>query len=534
MDTKTISLKDSNYFSSLMLNYIDEKEDLKQFYNRFPSFENYIIQAQDKLETYQHRTILVQQLDQQLKDLSLSKKQKKNLELLSQNNTVTITTGHQLNLFTGPIFFFYKILQVIKQCKELNKKQDKINFVPVFWMATEDHDFEEINHFHYKDRIIHWNKEHGGPVGQLLTEGLDEVFNSYLSLIPNGKKKEQIKQIIEASYLTSTTLTEATRKLVQTLFGDLGLIMIDGDDKILKQTMIPVFEKEIIENLAFQHVIPQIEKLAKLDVHAQVNPREINLFYIANPLSRERIVFENGKFHVLNTSISFTKAEILEELNTYPEKFSPNVIIRPLYQETILPNVAYIGGGGELVYWLELKTMFDAYEVDFPLLVLRNSMLIRTNKQVEKQLALNLKDEDLFRSGRNIIKENVEQNSKLIEELPDLKNQLEDLFKKLENLSTKTDVSFANMVQAQRTKQIKGFEKLEKRLVKAEIKKQEEYQNRIDLLLEDLTQNNGLQERVRHFSDFDYVDIKLFIESIYQNIKPFEFNFIINTLAEDI
>lgn len=534
METKTISLKDSNYFSSLMLNYIDQKEEIKPFYNRFPSFENYTDQAKDKLKTYQHRSVLVQQLEDQLKDLSLSKKQKKNLELLKQYNTVTITTGHQLNLFTGPIFFFYKILQVIKQCKELNKSQDEINFVPVFWMATEDHDFDEINHFHYSDRVIHWAKTHGGPVGQLTTDGLEEVFNSYLSLFPNGKKKEQLKELIDASYLSSKTLTEATRKLVHALFGDYGLLMIDGDDKILKQTIIPIFEKEIKNNLAFQHVIPEIEKLSKLNVHAQVNPREINLFYITNSLSRERIVFENGKYNILNTSISFTETEIIEELKQFPEKFSPNVIIRPLYQETILPNVAYIGGGGELAYWLELKSMFEAYKVDFPLLVLRNSMLIRTKKQVQKQLALNLRDEDLFRSGRNIIKEDVEKNSKLIEQLPDLRNQLENLFKELENLSTQTDVSFANMIQAQRTKQIKGFEKLEKRLVKAEIKKQEDYQNRIDLLLEDLTQNNGLQERVRHFSDFDYVDVKLFIDSIYQNIKPFEFNFIINTLAEDI
>lgn len=534
METKTISLKDSNYFSSLMLNYIDQKDEIKPFYNRFPTFENYIEQANDKLKNYQNREILIQQLEHQLQDLSLTKKQKNNLELLQLKNTVTITTGHQLNLFTGPIFFFYKILQVIKQCKELNKSQNDINFVPVFWMATEDHDFDEINHFHHGDRIIHWSKEHGGPVGKLSTEGLEEVFNSYLSLFPNGKKKEDLKNLIENTYLSSQTLTEATRKLVQALFGDYGLLMIDGDDKVLKQTIIPIFEKEIKNNLGYKNVISQIEKLSTLHVHAQVNPREINLFYIANPLSRERIVFENEKYHVLNTSISFTESEILEEINQFPEKFSPNVIIRPLYQETILPNVAYIGGGGELAYWLELKTMFEAYDVDFPLLVLRNSMLIRTKKQAEKQLALNLKEEDLFRSGRNIIKEDVEKNSELIEQLPDLKNQLESLFNQLETISTRTDSSFANMVQAQKTKQLKGFEKLEKRLVKAEIKKKEEYLNRIDLLLEDLTQNNGLQERVRHFSDFDYVDVKLFIDSIYKNIKPFDFNFIINTLPEDI
>lgn len=534
METKTISLKQTNYFSSLMLDYIDQKEDLKSFYHRFPTFNAYIDQAKEKLPFYQHRSLLVKQLHAQMSDLELSKKQKKNLDLLAKTNTVTITTGHQLNLFTGPIFFFYKILQVIKQCKELNKAQDEINFVPVFWMATEDHDFEEINHFRFQDRVIHWEKTHGGPVGQLTTDGLEEVFNSYLSLIPSGKKKEELKQLIEQSYLSSKTLTEATRKLVHLLFSHYGLIMIDGDDQALKEVMVPIFEKELTNQTAFEKVNQQKEKLEQLHYTIQVNPREINLFYISNSLSRERIVFENGKYYVLNTSVSFTKEEILQELKQHPEKFSPNVILRPLYQETILPNVAYIGGGGELAYWLELKPMFDAYGQIFPLLVLRNSMLIRTKKQYHKQLALNLREEDLFVSSRNLVKANVLKDSDLIHQLPDLKNELTELFRKLEAIATKTDSTFADMVQAQRTKQLNGFEKLEKRLVKAEIKTQETTQARIENLLKELDQEKGLQERKKNFSDFDFVEIESFIDAIYQSIQPFEFEFIINTLAEDI
>ena len=534
METKTINLKDTNYFSSLMLDYIEQKEQLQPFYNRFPTKENFILQAEEKLKNYSNRSVLVDALTDQLKNLELSKKQKKNIEALKAENTVTITTGHQLNLFTGPIFFFYKILQVIKQAKELNKTQDKINFVPVFWMATEDHDFDEINHFRFGDRIIHWEKEHGGPVGQLSTDGLEDVFKSFLSILPNGIKKDKLKDLIESSYLKEATLTEATRKLVHLLFKDYGLLMLDGDDKKLKETMIPTFEKELLSQTSYEAVIPQSEKLIELGYNVQVNPREINLFYISNPLSRERIVFENEKFFVLNTSVSFTKEEILEELKNYPEKFSPNVILRPLYQETILPNVAYIGGGGELAYWLELKSMFEKFEIDFPLLVLRNSMLIRTKKQVEKQLALNLKEEDLFTSSREIIKNDVVENSDLLEKLPELEQQLQQIFNQLESLANQTDQSFANMVQAQRTKQLKGFDKLNKRLVKAEIKKDEERRLRIENLLTDLTQEKGLQERVRNFSDFDYIDVDQFTEAIYNNIEPFEFNFILNTLAQDI
>lgn len=534
MKTKTIKLEDTNYFSSLMLDYVNKKEELKSFYSRFPNQDSYIEQADCKLDNYNNRSTLVKVLNEQMRELNLSKKQKNNLELLAEDNTVTITTGHQLNLFTGPIFFFYKILQVIKQCKELNKSQSKINFVPIFWMATEDHDFEEINHFRFGDRVIHWDKKHGGPVGQLSTEGLKDVFTSFLSILPQCKKKEELRKLIESSYLLNTSLANATRILVNTLFRDYGLLMLDGDDKSLKNIMKPVFEKELIENLSFKEVTEQADKLLDLGYKIQVNPREINLFYMNNSSSRERIVFENDRFYVLNTDKSFTSTEIVEELNNHPEKFSPNVILRPLYQETILPNVSYIGGGGEIAYWLELKSMFDRFNVDFPLLVLRNSMLIRTEKQFQKQLKLNLRDEDLFIPSRTTIKNEVINNSELINKLPSLEERLHTIFEELEILSKETDSSFADMVSAQKSKQLKGFQNLEKRLVNAEIKKNADLHNRIEKLLKELSQNKGLQERSRNFSDFDYVDLKEFISSIYQNIQPFSFNFIINTIDEDI
>ncbi|GGE86472.1 bacillithiol biosynthesis cysteine-adding enzyme BshC [Chishuiella changwenlii] len=531
---EAISLKDSNYFSELMLNYINQEENLKEFYHLFPTKDNYITQAHNKLKNYHNREVFVQQIKQQLSGLELSKKQEKNLKKLGEKNTVTITTGHQLNLFTGPIFFFYKILQVIKACKELNKEQDEINYVPMFWMATEDHDFEEINHYKYSDRIIHWTKEFGGPVGRLSTEGLKDVFENFLMLIPNGNKKSKLEELINESYLTHDNLTDATRKLVHLLFKDHGLLMIDGDDKELKKLMIPTFEEELIQSKSYHNVIPQNEKLEKLGYSIQVNPREINLFYINEDNSRERIIEQDGTYFVNNTSIKFTQEEILKDLHQNPDKFSPNVILRPLYQETILPNIAYVGGGGEIAYWFQLKEMFNKFNVDFPLLVLRNSLLIRTKKQHDKQLKLNLSNQDLFSNSLKITKKRSIEDSEIAPELPKLEEELKAIFNRLENLSTLTSTSFANMIQAQRTKQLKGFEKIKKRLVHAEVKQNEDLLIRIEQLLKSLSQQNGLQERVKNFSDFDYVDLSNFIDFIEESLQPFEFEFVINTLNEEL
>ncbi len=531
---ETISLQDSNYFSKLMLNYINQDEQLNDFYSLFPNKENYLKQAQIKCEHYQHREVLVQQISAQLANLDLSKKQQKNLKKLAQSNTVTITTGHQLNLFTGPIFFFYKILQIIKACKELNETQDEFNFVPLFWVATEDHDFEEINHFKFGDRIIHWEKEFGGPVGRLSTEGLQEVFDSFFQLIPDGKKKTELQNLIQESYLSHEKLTDATKKLVHSLFKDEGLLMIDGDDKKLKQLMIPAFKEELLQSKAYHAVIPQNKKLEELGYSIQVNPREINLFYMNNDYSRERIVEENGTYFIHNTTIQFSKEEIISELEQYPEKFSPNVIMRPLFQETILPNVAYVGGGGEMAYWFQLKEMFHQFEVDFPLLVLRNSVLIRTQKQHNKQLKLNLSNEDLFSNSLAITKKQAMNVSEIAPQLPELENQLKQIFEQLEKISSLTDSSFANMIQAQRTKQLKGFEKLKQRLVHAEVQQHKNTLNRIEQLLADLSQQNGLQERVKNFADFDYTNLKHFIDFIEKSLQPFDFEFIINTLNDEI
>lgn len=530
----TINLSDTNYFSSLMLDYVNQVDSTKDLYHRYPEKSQFLEQAKEKLGSYKNREVLVNQITQQMSNLNLSKKQKKNLDLLSRDNTVTITTGHQLNLFTGPIFFFYKILQIIKQCKELNKSQNEFNYVPVFWMATEDHDFEEINHFKYQDRVIHWEHESGGPVGRLDTDGLTEVFDSYLSLLPNGIKKDSLRTLIELSYKKANNLTDATRRLVHLLFREYGLIILDGDDKELKKLMISTFKDELIHKPSFDLVNKQSENLNQYNYKIQVHPREINLFYINEDNSRERIVYENEFFYVLNTDLKFSQEEILNILENYPEKFSPNVILRPLYQETILPNIAYVGGGGEIAYWLELKSMFNYYKIDFPILVLRNSLLLRTNKQLEKQKNLKLTDQNLFEKSLNTVKNITVENSELINKLPALKAKLTDLFDELNSISNDTDPTFANMVAAQRAKQLKGFEKLEKRLLKAEVKQNKNYQDRVDSLLKSLNQENGLQERKMNFSDFDFVNLDHFIEDIYKSIQPFEFNFIIITLDESI
>ena len=274
-------------------------------------------------------------------------------------------------------------------------------------------------------------------------------------------------------------------------------------------------------------VLETAEKLK--DYTVQVNPREINLFYIEDQL-RERIIFENEKYKVNNTKIEFTKEEIITLLESNPEMFSPNVIMRPLFQEVILPNLCYIGGGGEIAYWLELKSFFNAVNVTFPMLLVRNSVLLATEKQIKKADKLSLSWADLFSKQENLINTVTQKASSFPIDLTEQKKLLQQQFADLFELAKQTDKSFSGAVKAQEAKQIKGLENLEKRLLKAQKRKFSELLERTTELQNELFPNKSLQERQANFSEFYLEYGAELIPTLIERLKPLDQTFEIVTL----
>lgn len=524
MPTDCISYQNSGYFSPLMNDYLNQKSNLQSLYNRSPNLENFEAQIQEKQENFndKNRTVLVSVLRQQYSKISTSDLTKQNIEALSSSNAFTITTGHQLNLFSGPLYFLYKIISTINLTKELKTKYPSQNFVPIYWMATEDHDFEEINYFNFKGRKFRWNKESSGSVGRLSTEGLADFFEVYSHELGSGKNADAIKKLFQEAYLNHSTLAEATLHLANSLFGQYGLVILDADNQELKRTFISYIKEELVQQTSYKKVIETIEKLKNYAI--QVNPREINLFYLEDHL-RERIIFENRKYKVNNTQIEFTESEILSALENHPEKFSPNVIIRPLYQEVILPNLCYIGGGGEIAYWLELKSFFDAVKVTFPILLLRNSALLATEKQVKKIDKLGLTWSNLFSKQNDLVNMKTAQLSEFPIDFSIQKEHLHKQFERLFEIAHQTDKSFLGAVKAQEAKQIKGLENLEKRLLKAQKRKFYETLERITDLQNELFPNQSLQERQTNFSEFYLENGENLIEKLMQELKPLDTNF---------
>ncbi len=251
MPKHTLSYREARFFTNLMTDYLEQKEDVKPFYHRFPNLENFEEQIREKKENFSSeaaskRAVLVEVLQEQYEEIDISEATKKNIELLKEENTFTVTTGHQLNLFTGPLYFLYKIINAINLAKELKSAYPDFNFVPVYWMATEDHDFEEINFFNLHGKKFQWNppasEETGGAVGELPTSGLDEVLELFSAEIGNSPNAQQLKKWFEEAYLKHETLADATRFLANALFESYGLVVLDANKRALKAIFRALYE----------------------------------------------------------------------------------------------------------------------------------------------------------------------------------------------------------------------------------------------------------------------------------------------------
>ncbi len=463
--------------------------------------DNFRSRISEKTESYHSeiREVLCTVMEKQIGGRATSLSQQENLRLLRQKNTFTVTTGHQLNLFSGPVFFIYKILQTIKTAKYLKEHFADCDFVPVFWMATEDHDFEEINFFRTEDRSYHIRGDSGGAVGRISIGNISFIADFEEEFRDTVFGTELIVMLKEA-YAKGNTLAQATRIFVNRMFSDYGLLVIDGDDPELKHLMIPAFNDELLNRSLHHHSKKQVEFLTEKYAKVQVNPREINLFYLSD--TRNRIDFDGQNYIVVDTEFKFSSDQIIEELESHPQKFSPNALMRPVYQESVLPNVAYIGGNAEIMYWLELTGYFTNINLPMPILVPRDSMLFLKEKTLEKINRLELTVEDFFRDFSDVIKMKLLADSEILNLLNAKESEIATAFNELREMAKKTDITFGNLVSAEQTRQLKAYERMRKRLLRAEKIKQYELVETLQRLYLQIHPSKNWQERVYNFSVF--------------------------------
>ncbi len=513
--------------SSKDIAYATADPRLRNFYKYPVKLEAFAEVIDDKKRADTDRQTLVRVLNRQYSELSRSEKVHANVDALLYPTTFTITTAHQPSLFTGPLYYIYKIISTINLAECLQRKYPDYHFVPIFISGSEDHDFEEINHANLFNKTITWENDESGGCGFMRTEGLKQPLAELREILGDTDRAQHIFGIIEKAYTRHGRYGEATQELVHELFKDDGLVVVNMSDAELKRLFIPIMEEEILKQPSQQLVEETQQELAeRAGFSDQAHARKINLFYLDDQL-RERIVFEDGKYQVLNTDLAFTEAELKKALHDHPERFSPNVVMRPLYQELVLPNLAYVGGGGEIAYWLERQSQFAHFGVNFPMLVRRNSVLWVDGGMSKKVRKLDLSIEDLFIETETLIKAYVEENSENELSLEEEKAKLQQLFDELAERTKAIDPTLEKTVLAEGAKQVKSLENLEGRLMKAEKQRFDTSLNQIRSLKDRLFPNNGLQERHDNFLQFYLKYGDDFFQILKENLEPLRPEFVV-------
>lgn len=521
---QSISFEESKQFSKLFMDYINGDPELRSFYSYTPEIASFKQAIEDKSKESINRQMLTKVLKEQYEKVKLDLPS--SIELLEKENTFTVCTGHQLCLFTGPLYFIYKIISTINLAETLNKNYPNNTFIPIYWMASEDHDFEEIASVNLFGKKIKWETQSGGAVGRLNTASLHTVINELKQVLGESENAKGLVQLFSDAYLNHSNIAEATHYLVHQLFGQYGLLILNADDYLLKNELGKFIKDDIFNNTNYKLVNESITELEKIGVKPQVKPREINVFYLKDAI-RERIEKDGDKYNVLNTEITFTKDELEEEIDLQCDRFSPNVVLRPLYQQYILPNIAYVGGPGEIAYWLQYKAMFNHHKINFPILMPRNFALLSDEKAEQQLQKLGLSQTDIFKDTDLLTKEFVSKNAASTISLKEQEDKLVVIYNELAEKASAVDITLKASVEAELQKSLGNLKNIENKLLKSEKQKQETSVNQIKKLKDKFLPEGVLQERHDNFAPYYLKHGKELIPILKHTFNPFEYKILI-------
>ena len=512
MNIDRIALEDTGYFKPLFLDYCRAHAPLRPFYSRKPVVGNFGGLLTGNRLGGDSRSLLVDELRRQYGDLGSGSAAQNNIDLLLKPNAYSVTTGHQLNILTGPLYVIYKLITTILTCRKLSENYPEAHFIPVYWMSSEDHDFEEISHFRLFSKEHIWKTQQQGPVGRYHLGGLEEVLDQMPVPVP----------LFSGAYGSSRSLAEAVRKYMHSLFGHHGLVVLDPDSSALKSSFLPIVIDDLRSHRSQALVQETSVKLEALGYKSQVHPRKINYFLIDDGMRRRLVEGEGGNYEALAGQEAYTYQELVEEITTNPARISPNVITRTLYQEWILPNICYVGGPAEVAYWLQYKTLFAHYGIPYPVLLPRNFATLISTSEHNRLGKLGLAPSQIFRSTAQIIADYVSarEGSRKDPALPI--GTLSETFDAIAEEIRGWEPSLEGMVRSLRRETFKKIEGIKKKALKSQKQKYDQQLRQIESIKERLFPGNSLQEREDNFLNFFAGDPSS-LDGLMEVFDPFRF-----------
>ena len=491
-----LSFRESGQFAPRDVAYAEGDATLLRFAAAPPKLASFAEIIERRRAHPVDRETLVQVLTDQYKAYGV--KPPANLVRLKEEDVFTVVTAHQASLFLGPLYYVYKILSAVALAKTLTDAHDDLTVVPVFVLGAEDHDLDEIDHLFVNGERIHWSTDQAGATGTMQLAGIESALDAVAVQLGDSLAAREVVAQLRRVYRPERSLGEATGAYVAELFAPYGVVVANLNNERLKANFRSVIEREVLGQESVALVEATQKQLADAGFGAQAHAREINFFYL-QPGRRDRIERNLEGFTVLGTELSFTLEEMQAEITAHPERFSPNVVTRPLLQEASLPNLAYVGGGGELAYWLERKTQFANFGLPFPILVRRDSAWWIEGQYVRLLEKIGLEASDLLGDLDALLRRYVLAHSETDLNFDEHRDKIREMLTDISGRAAAVDPTLRQQPLALGAEIDRRLDALQTRLVRSLKRQQERDVDRIREVHRALLPGGGLQERRESF-----------------------------------
>ena len=501
-------------FNEFFNDYINDYNSLKEFFNyNYSDKENIFKSIVDKEENYLNKKLFTRNdladiLMIQNKFFNASDAAINNIELLRRDNTFAIVTGQQTGILTGNLYTILKAINSYQLAKKLSEDFPEYNFVPVFWLEADDHDFLEVNNINVFNKENKLAKieyfEKGTPQERYLTstnsinfDDFIEKFKTDLSdTILKTDFSETVFDFINRSYKPGISFPIAFARFINYLVGDLGIVFCNPADKEIKKLLIPVFEKELNTYPETCERVIETSAVMEMKYEPQVKPQPINVFYVHN---NHRHLIEprpENIFALKNSRQKFEKAQLIEQLYATPENFSGNVILRPICQDYLLPTIAYIGGPSEIAYFGQFKNVYEFYDVNMPVIYPRVSVTLLENRVSKFLNSSGLTVEELIDEKKVTSKFMNKINELKVDDIfANLKDELNALYYSFGIDLEKIDKNLLNTFKNKNEKYLESLEFLRQKFVESQVQQNESAINKLKSAIQSVYPEEVLQER---------------------------------------
>lgn len=534
LEVKEENIPQANAFSTA---YLQNDAAVASFFHYSPyQQESYVERLKELRERSFPRHELVEVIKQsQQKWGSLTVESEKQLERLAKKDSVVVIGGQQAGLLLGPLYTLYKAITIIQVAKQ-QEEQLGIPVIPIFWIAGEDHDFQEINHVYiprregaYVDKHSvndHEQRKLSASHHLLPKDEVREWLNHYFSELPHTEFSDSLYQSMERMLQDSETYVDFFAKIMSTFFAKYGLLLIDSADRSFRELQTDVFLR-IIENYddIDLHVRQSMTNMQELNYTPQVTVGEnpALLFIYEN---EERLLIEkvDGHFQTKNEQYQYSVESLKGIAQKTPWKLSNNVITRPFMQESLFPTLAFVSGPGEIAYWALYKSYFEQFELKLPVMVPRTSITL-IEKPIAKvlmkrEVALSAVFNDFQAYRQQWLKE--QDNLGLEQSFEEVKDQLTKIYQPVLDKIESIEPGLKQLGEKNRNKIIEQIEYLEKRSISAQTAQHDAALRQFDKLEQALIPQGSWQERIYNPFTFFNKHGMLLMEKLMQH--PYDIN----------